>query len=797
MSTPPEPPRPARSLPLGTTRDERVPLVVVGGGLAGTFAAIAAARQGTRVALLQERPVLGGNSSSEIRVHPVGASQHGYHRDARETGLMEELFLEVRSRAYGLRQINGRHYPMWDVILAEKAEAEPNLTLHLNTRVIGVETADDTTDGYATRITGLTAVQQGTEALFHFTPDLVIDATGDGFVALQAGAPFRYGREARAEFNESWAPEVADDIVLGSSIMFAARDVGRPVPYTPPPWAHSFPDEESLPFRPHEEFESGYWWLEWGGRLNTISDNEAIRKELHAAIFGVWDHIKNHCTVPGVRERAASWTLDWIGHLPGKRESRRFEGDHILTEGDIVHGILAVPDDTVAYGGWSIDLHAPDGVYSPDKPCTQPPLRDIYGIPLRTLYSRAVSNLFLAGRNISQTHVAHGSSRVMKTTAVIGQGTGTAAAYALARGLTPRSLAGDPALVGAVQQQLLRDGAYLPRFANADPADLARLPGVTVSASSETPLTIQTRTDHIDPVWEYAGISTAESAALAYEVQQHPAGRTADLAVRHAQAIVISSGRIDEITLPLTNHGDDVQTARLHLRQAVHLRNFGPAAPDEQTLATLEATLAPGHSSATFHPDQPISCQTGRPVVLMLEPMPDVTWDLSWQEPPGTQAARWDDELGYWRWIHGTLGFSLAPVSMPYGAANVLSGVTRPEAGANLWISDPHQPLPQSLELHWPAPVEIGQVELTFDSQLSGWIWEGTFPLIPRTFDVALCDNATDTWQAVASVDGNVQRRVVCLFVPKRTDALRITIRATQGGRTARIVEVRAYAGTS
>ena len=785
------------AIELTPTVEEHVPLVVVGGGLAGTFAAIAAARNGTRVFLLQERPVLGGNSSSEIRVHPVGASSHGYHRDARETGLMEELFLEVRSRAYGLRQINGRHYPMWDVVLAELAETEPNLTLHLNTRVIGVETVSDDRDGYETHITGVTAIQQGTEAVFHFTSDAVIDATGDGFIALQAGAPFRYGREARSEFNERWAPETADDLVLGSTIMFAARDVGRPVPYSPPSWAHSFPDEESLPFRNHDEFESGYWWLEWGGRLNTIADNEVIRRELHAAVFGVWDHIKNHCTVPGVREKAANWTLDWIGQTPGKRESRRFEGDHILSEGDIDRGIMDVPEDVVAYGGWAIDLHAPDGVYSPDTPCTQPPLPDIYGIPLRSLYSRTVSNLFLAGRNISQTHVAHGSTRVMKTTAVIGQAAGTAAAVMLAAETSPRALVADASLLRDLQQKLVRQGAYLPRLGNSDPEDLARRPGVSIKASSEAPLTIQTGADHIDPVWEYAGISSAESAGLAHEITLNPEGRTAILAVSHAQAIVVSSGRIDAIRLPLTNRSSRDITVRLQTRQATHLRDFGGSPSGEQSLATLEATIAPGQSTVTFSPNKPIQCEPNAPVVLILESNPDLSWALSWQEPPGTQAAYWDESLGYWRWMHGTFGFDLSPVSMPYPASNVVSGITRPEVRSNLWISDPQQPLPQTLEIQWPEPVDISQVELTFDSQLSGWIWEGAFPLIAKTYDIETCDPSTNQWHTVASIEGNVQRRRIHRIGTQQTTALRIIIRATQGGRTARIVEVRAYAGSS
>ncbi|HYI24931.1 MAG TPA: FAD-dependent oxidoreductase, partial [Thermomicrobiales bacterium] len=323
-------------------------VLVVGGGLAGVCAAIAAAREGVRVVLIHERPVLGGNSSSEIRVGPSGATQNGYHRDARESGIIEELVLETRARSYGLRQVNGSHYPMWDVILAEAVRAEPGIQLLLDTRVVSVETESDDRAGYSNRIVSVAAVQQGSEATIRVYPHAVVDSTGDGFVAFQAGAPFRYGREARSEHGESWAPEEPDDVILGSTIMFAARDVGRQVPFTPPAWAHSFPDDASLPFRNHEGFDQGYWWIEWGGRLNTIRDNDAIRQELQAAVFGVWDHIKNHCTVPGVRERAATWALDWIGHTPGKRESRRFEGDHILTEHDVSHGIDAVPFDVIA-----------------------------------------------------------------------------------------------------------------------------------------------------------------------------------------------------------------------------------------------------------------------------------------------------------------------------------------------------------------------------------------------------------------------------------------------------------------
>lgn len=762
-------------------------IAVIGGGLAGTFAAIAAARNGSSVVLIQERSVLGGNSSSEIRVHPVGASSHGYHRDARETGLMEELFLDVRSRSYGLKQFNGQHYPMWDVVLAEKAEAEPNLTLLLNTRVVGVETEPSANPGYETRISALVAAQQATELVVRVVPKLVIDATGDGFVAMQAGAPFRYGREARSEFDERWAPEEGDDVVLGSTIMFAARDVGRPVPFVPPAWAHSFPDEESLPFRPHEAIDSGYWWLEWGGRLNTITDNEAIRRELHAAVFGVWDHIKNHCTVPGVRERAANMALDWIGHIPGKRESRRFEGDHILTEGDITQGLDNVPRDVVAFGGWAIDLHAPDGVYSPDRPCTQPPLPDIYGIPLKSLYSRTVSNLYLAGRDISQTHVAHGSTRVMKTCAVIGEAAGTAAALSVHEGMTPRDLASSTSCLRVLQQQLLRQGAYLPLQRSDDTRDLARLPDAQVAASSSATLELGNAYG-----WEAPGISTAESAGLAAALGDYPEGKELPLDRALAQAVVVSEAEITTLSLPLRNDGPEAVDVTIRLRQARHLRDFGPLGGSPVDLGDWTVSVPPGQHDIDI-PLAAVTVEPGLPVVIVADPAPGVSWARVWQEPPGTQAAIWDDTLGHWRWEHGTLGFTLDPVSAPFGPEQVTSGVTRPETTTNLWISDPGVPLPQWWEVTWPDDRLVEQIEVTFDSQLSGWIWEGAFPLIPRAYDVQLREPGSGEWQAIASNDGNVQRRVVHTFPARRSEGVRVVIRETGGGATARLVEVRAY----
>lgn len=770
-------------------------IVVVGGGLAGVCAAISAARGGASVTLVQERPVFGGNSSSEIRVHPVGASQHGKLRDARETGIMEELFLEVRSRSYGLRQINGQHYPMWDVVIAELVDAEPNISSFLNTRVITVETNPSNQDEYDVTITGLVAVQQGSEGVFRFTPSVVIDATGDGFVALQAGAPFRYGREASDEFDESWAPKQADDVVLGSTIMFAARDVGREAPFAAPSWAHQFPDENSLPFRNHDQFDSGYWWLEWGGRLNTITDNEEIRRELHAAVFGVWDHIKNQCTVPGVRERASTWTLDWIGHTPGKRESRRFEGDHILTERDLIGGMSNVPHDVVAYGGWPIDLHAPDGVYSPDRPCTQPPLPGIYGIPLRSLYSRTVDNLFLAGRDISQSHVAHGSTRVMKTCAVIGEAAGTAAAVAAQHDVTPREVAQSCELLTEVQQALLRNGAYLPLRANQDDRDLVRTRASAITATSVASLEIIGQPFADSDSWEVFGISTAEHSGVVRHEHQGEA-KQVELIAPLAQMIVLSEGELRSLCLELVSDHAEPQTISVHIRQASHLRDPGqhPSSASDSDLATFDKTLKAGRNRIELTPDEPLQITPTTPCAIVIEAAPEISWVTSPVEPPGTQAAQWDTELGYWRWLHGTFVVALDPVSRPYSPEQVRSGVTRPEMEANLWISDPHEPLPQSLTVQFDAPQDVSRVELTFDSQLSGWIWEGRFPMVPKDYRIEFLDPSGNVTRDTIVVSDSHQRRRSHDMSPVTCSGFRIAVLASNGASSARIVEVRAYA---
>jgi hypothetical protein len=488
-------------------------LCVVGGGIAGVCAALAAARNGARVVLIQDRSVLGGNASSEIRMHMVGASCSGKRPGARESGLIDELRVEDAVR-------NPQRTPsLFDLLLYEKIVSEPNITLLLDTACIGCSTTrrslgdrlrpDGTTapptvplsNGPTGFITQVRALRNSTEEEFAIHARFFADCSGDSRLGLEAGADFRRGREGQDEFGEPLAPKSADNYVLGSSIMLMAREHDRPMPFIPPHWVRPF-SEDDLRLRSHMELDYGYWWIEWGGHLDTIKKSPTtIRHELLRIALGVWDHVKNHCprqeAVPrGTYDKAvggladtvaeqdpANWALEWVGFLPGKRESRRLMGHHILTQGDVQAGRLF--DDQVAYGGWWLDLHPPMGVDAIDKvPCEQNPVDHLFSIPLRALISRNVDNLLFAGRNISATHVAHSSTRVMATCAVIGQAVGTAAAIALRRKVERVSELTDQPLIREVQQTLLKDGAYLIGVTNNDPYDKARC--AMVDASSET-----------------------------------------------------------------------------------------------------------------------------------------------------------------------------------------------------------------------------------------------------------------------------------------------------------------------
>lgn len=395
-------------------------LVVVGGGIAGISAAVSAARLGLRTALIQNRPVLGGNNSSEVRVHLVGSV---------EENLYPALGNIVRS-------LDDHHPPnaaeaerFQDDLKLELVEGTPNLDLFLDTHANWLEIDE----GKIERVYAINT-RTGEQHVFH--GKYFADCTGDGSVGAMAGADFRYGRESREETGEPSAPAEADSMTMGSSNLW--RSVERPTPSTFPevPWALQFTDEYYI------DAASGTWRWESGFDRDIIQEAEYIRDHNLRAVFGNWSYLKHN-----LPEKYAHNELEWVAFVAGKRESRRLMGDVVLSELDILN--RTEYDDAAVTLTWGIDIHFADTLNSRYFPGQEfiswytHPKHAPYHMPYRCLYSRNIDNLFMAGRNISVTHIGLGSPRVMRTGGLMGEVVGMAASVCVAHGCTPREVYSD------------------------------------------------------------------------------------------------------------------------------------------------------------------------------------------------------------------------------------------------------------------------------------------------------------------------------------------------------------------
>lgn len=442
-------------------RNMETDYLVAGGGMAGFCSALAAARNGLKVILIQNRSRLGGNASSEIRMHICGASALG--QVWRESGLLEEVML---TEAYTNPQ---RCWEMLDFVMYDKVVTNPNITLLFDTALHGVKATSN-------KIQEVQAICSPTEEIYNIKAKYFADCTGDGTLAALAGADFMRGREAKSEFNEPLGLETRDDITMGNSLLFQAQPHDKPMPFKAPEWARKY-EFSDFKFRKIHSWEYGYWWIELGGLENIVHDGQKIRHDLMAVVFGVWDYIKNS----GNHPESANWALSWYGAIQGKRESRRITGDYVLTQNDILKQENF--EDRVAYGGWPLDDHLPAGMDDTSlSPFRSIPLKGPYSIPLRSLYSKSHENLVMAGRNISVTHVALSTTRVMATCATLGQAIGTAVAFCVKEGLTPRKLVENKSKLQAYQQLLLRQDQSILNVKNEDKSDLARSAKVTASA---------------------------------------------------------------------------------------------------------------------------------------------------------------------------------------------------------------------------------------------------------------------------------------------------------------------------
>ena len=451
-------------------------LVVVGGGLSGLCAAVAAARHGTQVILIQDRPMLGGNTSSEVRMGICGSRTHHTY----EAGIMEEL--QLKNFYYNPQQ----RYTLWDDVMYGTVVEEKNITLLLNTSVNDVVMDGD-------KIAAVKAWNTNAYTKYTIKGKLFADCSGDSILRL-SGAKYRWGRELPSEFNETFLREGGDAHTMGNSILmqFHKTDVDRP--FKAPEWAYHFTDKDFEALDLFEDVkkykdwadkdltgtklnsfrvkgsdgrdslklnykiinrvdDNNFWWCEFGGDRNTIADANEIQFELKRIAYGIWEYMKNHPD-----GRANGYELDWVGSLPGKRESARYEGPHILNQTDVMAG--GHFPDVVAYGGWTLDDHDFHGFHNQGLASTEffPPIP--FGIPFSCMYSVNIPNLVFAGRNISATHIGFSSTRVMATCALMGQAVGIAANIALRENCTPDEV--DKNFIDELQTTLEDDDCMLP-----------------------------------------------------------------------------------------------------------------------------------------------------------------------------------------------------------------------------------------------------------------------------------------------------------------------------------------------
>lgn len=528
------------------TNIHHVDFCVVGGGMAGVCAAIAAARNGIKTLLMHERPMLGGNASSEVRMWICGA--HGSNN--RETGIMEEIALESL-----YKNPDKSHY-LFDCILLEKVKAEPNLTLLLNCSCLDAES-----DG--THILSVTGWQSTTQSFHKVEACLFADCSGDSILAPLCGAEFRYGRESATEFNERISVTVSDKKTMGISCLIQARRENTPSKFIPPTWAEKLNDKQIERRCPRlYKTSENFWYLEYGGELDCIKDTELIRDRLLAIAMGMWDYIKNS----GKVEDAEFWKLDFLGFLPAKRESRRMCGKYIMNSNDIRSGGRFA--DTVAFGGWGLDDHDPGGFFYLGEANHNEPTPSPYGIPYRCLYSVNINNLLFAGRNISMTHAAMSSSRVMATCAVLGEAVGTAAAIAVKNGLTPDGVYHNK--LEELQQRLMYGDCFLPTFKRTlDPCVHEATLKIDGNSSKDVDK-LRNGIDRNNSIYGYEdmGCNVRAGANIVYSF---------DYPVEVEEARITFDSDLDRLTLP----GDN--TERTHITRA----NILPTSPTTHLPTTL------------------------------------------------------------------------------------------------------------------------------------------------------------------------------------------------------------------
>ncbi|MBE8168821.1 MAG: FAD-dependent oxidoreductase [Shewanella sp.] len=700
--------------------------VIVGGGMAGVCSAISAARAGVKVCLIQDRPVLGGCGSSEVRVWILGATSHlgNNNRWSREGGVIDELLIE------NLFRNKEGNATIFDTILLDKVSAEPNITLLLNTAVFA---AEKSTGQHISSVRAFCS-QNSTE--YVVTGKMFCDSSGDGILGFLTGAPFVIGAESQAEFGEKLAPKQEQSELLGHTLFFYSKDAGKAVDFTLPEFAKNTEiSNERLSRVTKGDDGIRLWWIEYGGTTDTIHETESIKWELWSVVYTIWDHIKNS----GKFDDVDNLTLEWVGTIPGKRESRRFIGQHMLTQQDIVNQHTF--DDAISFGGWAIDHHPSEGVYSDESPCQQFHSKGIYQIPLSCFVSKGMDNLFLAGRIISTSHIAFGSSRVMATSAHGGQAVGAAAAMCILNGIQPEQLF-DKRNITQLQHNLNETGHFIPHVPMVSNRNLASTACIT--ATSELALS------SISFSGEYRSLTTSSAQVLPLEANTHYQVKVPVKVTQTTDLIV---------QLRVSDKAENYTPNEILEEQVFNLQ------PGEQSLK-IEFNKAPVHDQYCFvcflqNEDVAVGFSNER-ITGIVSAFNGTNKAVSNNGKQTVNANMGIDEFEFWCPARRPNGQNIALDVSPSLALNtkdnIYNGYTRPWFSSNAWVADLNDKQPE-LTFKWTEKQLISQIILHFDNDfdhpLESTLWGHPEKRIP--FCVSEYKILDETGKVVCEVNNNHQ----------------------------------------
>ena len=735
-------------------------VVVVGAGPGGLGASIAAARHGMRTLLVHDRPVLGGNNSIEQHTS-IGGSGNNYKdgvADTREGGILEEARLLRRSIP------NSRESDVYRLMV----DAEPRITERPNERVLSAERKGD-------RIVSVTANSTLTGARVRYRGTVFIDGTGDGWLGYFVGASRMFGREAKGEYGEKDAPDKADTLTMSGCIDdYVYHGTGKEEPFEVPAWAHILPEGFN---RPDVNGIQARWWLEHPGTFDDLADPERARDELIRIHLDYWGWLRKH---PTFGAKARTSRLEEIKIHNGRREGWRLLGDYVLTSTDCREG-RRFPD-AITCGGWALDLHDPMGVMNPKgNGWWSVDQTRIYTIPYRCIYSKDIANLYMAGRNISVTHAALGSTRIMGTIFTLGQATGTAAAIAVRENLSVREVG--TKRIQALQQALLKDDQFIPGVRNEDPLDLARTAKATASSTVNR---IAYDVDDLDFLGVNSNWAFVESLWL-------------ELAACFPRGEIES---LEEVFCYMRNRTGAAQSLVMDVMESDEI---AAASASRTPLGTMTAQIVPKGGDSQF-----VRFTTASP----LKPTKKYVWlkvrickGIDWFRrihvyPEGGCMAYVRNGGTFDIRDYYQLAFYTKPMRWGYVDARpeyVIDGYSRPEiyAAANgscthAWRSDPEKPLPQWIQLDFPRPVTANEVRIVFDSGLTfgGVMWPKPKMLVK---DYSLWGLADGKWLRLAEVKDNVKRLQIHRLGAQAVSAVKVQVEATWGAPSAHIQEIRVY----